>query len=491
MLGIFLLLVLLIIVCAVGAVWAWERMLLVHRTAHVPTLPEVLPVIGHAHKLRGDQTQIWEYLKEISLITNKNGGLSKLYLGPTPCILVTDPELALPLMNASLDKFYVYNFGSSWLGEGLITGSGPTWKRHRKLLMPAFNQHILNGFLDIFNHQSSMLVKALSPQVGKGEFEHWPYLSVNALETICQTALGLPDTEDESLINEKYSDAMENFLDNVVHRIMTIWLHLEFVYKWSPTKDSEMKNVAVLKSLSTKVLNKRKDQTNDADVSDTKFKAFLEILLEQGKSGNLSDQEIREEVDTIIAAGHDTSSTALLYTLILLGSHPEAQERAYEEIEEVFGDSDRDVQKEDLPKLIYLEAVIKESLRLYPTVPLVAREVDTDVNVENLNLPKGSTIVLSIWGMQRGAAWGAAAGDYRPARWLDPAALPENPNAFAAFSIGKRSCIGKTYAMMSMKTTLVHLLRRYRIRADHTKLVCKFGFVLKPVAGHSISIELR
>ncbi|VVC90275.1 unnamed protein product, partial [Leptidea sinapis] len=209
------------------------------------------------------------------------------------------------------------------------------------------------------------------------------------------------------------------------------------------------------------------------------------------KTGAFTDREIREHVDTMIVGGHDTSANVLMITLVLIGSFPEVQEKIFEELRQVFGKDDRDVTKQDLSQLVYTEAVLKESMRIYPIVPVTARMLDKDVKLKNCTLTRGRTCFTFVYGVHRHPVWGSDAEEFKPERWLDPTTLPESPHAFAAFNMGRRICIGKSYAYMSMKTTLAHLMRRYKIQADHTKLKFKIDVMLKPSDGHSISIQRR
>ncbi|CAG4961543.1 unnamed protein product [Parnassius apollo] len=476
--------------------WIWR-----HRNTksklEPPTYPGGLPLIGHAHLLMGDTVCLWNTIKEVSYTTLRLGGVITASIGPRSLYVVTDPEDSLTVANACLEKDAIYEYAKPWLGEGLLTGKVSIWKRHRMLLNPAFSQRVLDGFEGVFNSQSRRLVKDLEVKVGKGPFDHFVYMRRNALETICLTTMGV-DLSKNSVLNNQYEQAIEQILNSLTERYQKFWLHYNFIYIWSSLKKKDDQCLKILHNMSDKVLQERKaahlnNKKNGLETSSgTKFKAFLDLLLELSiETGAFNDSEIREEVNTMIAAGHDTTADVLMFTFVLIGSYPKVQERIVEELRNVLGDDDRDVTKQDLSRLVYLEAVLKESMRIYPIVPLIARRLDKNVKLKNYTLTAGRTCFTFIYGIHRHPMWGDDAEEFKPERWLDKTNLPSCPTAFAAFSIGRRICIGKPFAFMSLKTTLAHVLRHYRIEADHTKMVVKANVVLKPEYGHYISIEKR
>ncbi|KAG7297249.1 hypothetical protein JYU34_019190 [Plutella xylostella] len=404
--------------------------------------------------------------------------------------------MALTLSNACLAKNYMYKFASSWLGQGLITAEVPTWRQHRRLLCSAFNPSVLDGFVEVFNRQSERLTDALVREAGGAEFDHWPHFSENALQTICQTAFGIPPNE-ESVADKQYATAVGQMLGAVMTRASHVWMHFDRLYNLTRTKRVQDAAVKILKRTSLNVIEKRKATmkekfTGDNNNSGTRrFKAFLDLLLELNNDGKITEQDVREEVDTMIVAGHDTTSHTLLMMFILLGAYPEVQERVYQELQEAFGDSQRYVTKEDLTKLVYTEAVVKETCRLYPVIPMLAREADTDIHFENFTIPAGTGILLCLYGIGRNPCWGPDADAFRPERWLDPASLPASPAAFAAFSLGRRGCMGKAQALMQMKTTVAHVIRKFKVTASDKNLNLKFDFMIKPTSGGQIKLELR
>ncbi|KAF9413360.1 hypothetical protein HW555_008401 [Spodoptera exigua] len=183
------------------------------------------------------------------------------------------------------------------------------------------------------------------------------------------------------------------------------------------------------------------------------------------------------------------TSNQLTFILLLLGAHPEEQEKVYEELLEILG-TDRDVEKDDINKLVYTNAVIMESLRLFPSVPSLFRTVETDVKLKNYTMPAGSyCVIFPMAATHLDPTWGPEPDKFRPERWLHGDF--RNSKEYAPFGLGKRACIGRTYAMISMKVTLSHFLRHYRVKADMSHLKLNFDFLLKPISGHDISIESR
>ncbi|XP_045780375.1 cytochrome P450 4V2-like isoform X2 [Maniola jurtina] len=457
-----------------------------------PTIPGALPLIGHIYLFLGiDPQQLWNTVKKEVYRTMNAGGVTSGNIGLRKVYFVTDPDDCLKIANTCLQKDDFYKFAKPWVGDGLVTADLQTWKVHRKLLTPAFNQFVLDGFIDVLNRQAHRLVKNLEVEVDKGPFDHFTYILPNGLETTCLTVMEV-DFSDGGLLNSEYVHATKNMLNSMVERLVNPWLYSDAVFNWSSLKRKQDEYVKILHNMSNTVLKKRKAEYlnnklhkgTEYTTKGPKFRSFMELLLELTiEKGVFSDREIREHVDTMLFAGHDTTSTSLMYTMLLVGSYPEVQQKIFEELHDVFGDDDRDVTKQDLSRLVYLEAVLNESLRIYPIAPVMARKLDQDIKLRNCTLLKNRTCFLWAYGVHRHPMWGPDAEEFKPERWLDPATLPKCPTAFAGF--------GKTYAMMSMKITLAHVFRRYRVFGNHLLMVTKFEVMLKPVSGHHIAIEIR
>ncbi|XP_048486596.1 cytochrome P450 4C1 isoform X1 [Plutella xylostella] len=468
-----------------------------HCASKLPCVSGALPLIGHLHKISTDKVKLFDFIIHAGKETDKHGGLSTVWFGPIPIFILMDPDIAFSFLNSCVKKSYVYSFGSAWIGEGLVSAMPATWRRHRKLLNPSFNLQVLHGFLDIFNRQSARLVDKLGDVVGQeqeGTTHVESILLDIGLDTICETAFGISNKNRTSVVAPEYKDAVGQMLDYILQRFMSVWMHWDVLYNVSSLKKKADEACHILNKTSTNILqevaNSNSWKGND-NLSGKSYKTILEFLLKHKEESELTDKEIKDEVDTMVIAGFDTTATQLLYAFILLGSHPDVQERIYNEIKEVLGDMNRDVTKDDLPKLVYIEAVIKETLRLYPVIPMIIRETEQTMKLSKYTIPAGSTFVVPIYGMNRSQAWGPDRDVFNPDRWFTPAMLPENLATYAPFSMGKRGCIGKPYALMSMKTTLVHVLRKYRLSANHDALRVQMDLLLKPTSGHEVTITRR
>ncbi|XP_050664272.1 cytochrome P450 4C1-like [Leptidea sinapis] len=226
---------------------------------------------------------------------------------------------------------------------------------------------------------------------------------------------------------------------------------------------------------------------------------FLDLLISMsGGDSGYTEVELREEVLTFLLAATDTSAVAMGFVLKLVGKYPDVQEKIYRELQDVFGDMERPLEKGDLPKLQYLERVIKETLRLYPSVPFIIRKADTDTVIPGDTLiPEGSGILISIWGIHRNQnIWGSDADCFDPDRFLPERLSGLHPCAYIPFSYGPRNCLGYQYAMMSIKTTLCTILRRYKVISipeptPIPNMRVKFDIMLKAVDEFVVALESR
>ncbi|KAF2897678.1 hypothetical protein ILUMI_08495 [Ignelater luminosus] len=235
---------------------------------------------------------------------------------------------------------------------------------------------------------------------------------------------------------------------------------------------------------------------DDNDVGEKKRLAFLDLMIEASQNGvNISNEEIKEQVDTIMFEGHDTTAAGSSFFLSMMGLHPEIQERVHQELDEIFGDSDRPATFADTLEMKYLERCLLETLRVYPPVPIVARQLQQDVKLANgdYTLPAGCTVIIGTYKIHRRADIYPNPDKFDPDNFLPERTVNRHYYAFIPFSAGPRSCVGRKYAMLKLKILLSTIMRNYRVKSDiqEKDFQLQGDIILKRAEGFQIRLEAR
>lgn len=492
---IMLLMVLLTLFAFICSLICWVCIKTTSRKLRYHNLPPLysgaVPIFGHLFGFVANRKNFWEHMKKIFDCNLETGeSVCTLSILNHNFHVVNDPEDCNYLANMCLQRHEFLDYVKLLVGEGLLTSKVPKWKRHRKMLAPALNQKVIDGFYEIFNEKYRELANSLLSKVNTGEFDISEYVRRTSLGVICSTVLGYRDEEMGQDVKTEYIKLFPLILGYFIERIYNTWLCIDFMYRWSPLKNKVDKVFSKLDTLTDKIIAQRVKHKTD-NKNETKFKPYLDLLLDLSSENLITKQDVKDEATTIIVAGYDTSQSAIIEILLALGTYSDVQNKVYNEILEVFQDKDKDVEKGDLAKLKYLDAVIKETLRLYPVSPFTIRQIEKDVIFQNYVLPAGDSFLLPIYSLNRQPIWGEDANAFNPERWLDRNTIPDASKAFATFSFGRRNCTGINYAMTSMKIAIVHLMRKYTIVANITNVKYQYLFNLSPVSGHFVSIYSR
>lgn len=176
----------------------------------------------------------------------------------------------------------------------------------------------------------------------------------------------------------------------------------------------------------------------------------------------MSDKQLRDEVMTLILAGHETTANTLSWTWYLLSQHPDVEDRLIAELETVL--NGRPPTAADLPRLRYTEMIIKESMRLYPPVwVLEGRRAIEDLEIGGYYVPRGTTMLLSPWLAHRDSRYYPEPERFNPERWRGTFAKELPRYAYFPFGGGPRLCIGQPFAMMEAALLLATIAQRYRL----------------------------
>ncbi|XP_032184701.1 cytochrome P450 4V2 isoform X1 [Mustela erminea] len=471
----------------------------------LPTIPGAFPLVGHSLMLKSNGI---EFFQQIIQYTEKyqDQPLLKLWLGTMPVVTIFKAENVEVILTSSkqIDKSYMYKFLEPWLGLGLLTSTGNKWRSRRKMLTPTFHFTILEDFLDVMNEQANILVHKLEKHVDQGAFNCFFYITLCALDIICETAMG-KNIGAQSNDDSEYVRAVYRMSDSIHRRMKAPWLWLDFLFLTCKEGREHKRSLEVLHNFTNNVIAKRTSEMKrdkghrsadkDSSSSKNKRRAFLDLLLNatDDEGNELSHEEVREEVDTFMFEGHDTTAAAINWSLYLLGSYPEVQKQVDSELEEVFGKSDRPATLEDLKKLKYLECVIKESLRLFPSVPLFARNLNEDCEVGGYKIVKGSQVIIIPYVLHRDPRYFPNPEEFQPERFFPENLEGRHPYAYVPFSAGPRNCIGQKFAIMEEKSILSCILRHFWVESNQKReeLGLAGELILRPTNGIWIKLKRR
>ncbi|XP_063395272.1 cytochrome P450 4C1-like [Cydia fagiglandana] len=469
--------------------------------------PPGLYIVENALDFLMDPVTLFYYFRKLG---SQYKQFFKIKLASRKFIVICNPEDTEALISGTKynKKGFLYGFIEPWLKEGLLLSDGEKWQQRRKILTPTFHFNILRHFNTILAENSRKLVKQLATEVDKDKTNVSTFITEFTLHSICETAMGTKLDSESSSAGRTYKDAIIKLGVYAVHRAQRVWLYPDLIFPWTRLGRKQQKILDLMRSFRDSVIDKRRESNqfknmllevaNDSDeqeinVAGKKRLAMLDLLLQAERDGIIDANGIGEEVDTFMFEGHDTTATALQFTLMLLACYTDAQDKAFEECNQILKTPEQQATMSDSSQMKYLECCIKESLRLYPPVHFIMRKLDQPLklNTGGIEVPAGSDCAILLWELQRRSDQFVEALEFRPERFLQPPTW--HPYAFIPFSAGPRNCIGQKFAMNEMKYALSAILRNYRLLPVSTpqNIVFITDFILRPVNPIYVKFENR
>lgn len=442
--------------------------------------------------------RVWE-LRLLQDIKERypNESIFKIFLGLTAFIFICDADGAEALLknNEYNRKNFGYGFLKPWLGDGILISHGEKWKNRRRMLTASFHYSILESFREMMidcTHDFVHLLKS-SNQSTHDFLDLFNNLS---LKIICKTAMGVDiDFEDEHSNTYRYD--VERIKNTLRIRANNPVYWYEFIWRLTPagrreqrlisrmnkfTRDIILKRIEEFRKLSQAEVNEINDQYAAGKIK--RKLAFLDTLIFAMDMKNDIDLEgLIEETEVFMFAGHDTTTSTLSFALGYITENEQIKKKCLQEINQVLCDNQRPT-SEELKNLKYLEACIKETLRLRPPVREWFRAgTGTNLNIKDSAyylFPESSVFNVTdlIHSDQKHFPNPEV---FDPDRFLDPT-LKRHPYSFIPFSAGARNCIGQKFAMMELKIVLSTLLRNFDFVPEYEtgKLTVASDFVAAP-----------
>lgn len=479
--------------------------------------PEGLPVIGNALQFTGGPTSIFKNF------IGKSGEIAdvvRLWLGPRLVVLLSHPADVEVILGSHvhLEKSPEQKLLQPWLGKSLLLSSGEKWLSDKKVVSPTFNMDVLKSFIPLFNRTSRAAVDNMKDQEGKS-FDCHKYISEATVRMLIESTMGVEGSREDGA--DEYLAAVKELSDIVYQRQTKLWLRPHFLFKFSKYGKAQERLVNVMKSFTNKVLKIRKAEllkkersfhspdgnhsgkstdeardTMDNPGEEGSSTSLLDCFIESAQGGViLTDEEIRNLINTIMMKGYETTASACSFFLCALAARPDIESKLVAELVRIFGASDRDVTFEDTLEMKYMERCIMETLRLYPPVPVIARQLQQELTLVSTKatLPADCTVMVSTDRLHRRPELYPNPHHFDPDRFLPESSASRHYYSFVPFSAGPRSCIGRKYAMIKMKVLLSTILRNYRLvsglKEESWKL--QATSILTREDGYSIKIQPR
>ncbi|KAF9024741.1 cytochrome P450 [Hymenopellis radicata] len=412
------------------------------------------------------------------------------------------------------------------LGNGVAGAEGATHQRQRKVLNPAFSATQLRTFSSIFQSLSKKFTVRLQGASREGgqivNIHLW--LSRVTLDALGETAFGYKfgalDEETNELANQLkhlFAESIRRPIKDIIHRFMwrrLPWWFMDLVYVPGKQALRFLRFQDLSKQIARQVLdtNQAQESLDRDDPKSMQRKDILTILvranMEQDEKRRLSEDEVLSQMSTMILGGHETSASALAWTLYELSRYPEHQDRIRREISEIrhrYGDG-YELSPQDYDTMSFMNAVIKEGLRFHPVANVISREAQQDdtiplsepvvtktgVKMTELFIKKGQPIQISIPYYNRNpAVWGNDADRWNPERFLQTVThtgdkIPVGVYAnLLSFSAGVRGCIGWRFAVIEMQIILTELVENFKFALpdDGTQIRRAGGTMMPLVRG--------
>jgi cytochrome P450 len=408
------------------------------------------------------------------------GDVVRVRFGPRWIYLLIHPdaiEQVLVTESRSFTKHFALRLNPLILGNGLLTSEGEFWLRQRRLAQPAFQRSRIAAY------GPTMVEHTLRLLASWHEGETCDILSEMMRVTLGIAAKTLFDAEVEgkaSEVGQALAIAQKSFVarfNSLVPPPM-----------WMPTPGNRRLRQAVQKLDDIIYGFIRQRRASGEDKGD-----LLSMLLhaqDETDNSRMTDKQLRDEAMTLFLAGHETTALTLSWAWYLLASHPEAEARLVEEVQNQVGAHRPAV--EDWPRLHYTEWVVLEAMRLYPPAYVMGREAIADRTIAGFPLRAGTTVLMPQWVVHRDPRWWDQPELFRPERWDNDLQRRLPKYAYFPFGGGPRLCIGNTFAMMEAVLILATIAQQYRftIVPDHPVIPLP-SFTLRPQYGIKAVLQRR
>jgi cytochrome P450 len=340
------------------------------------------------------------------------------------------------------------------LGKGLITSERETWRRHRRIMSPAFDHRSIVSYATVMTGAAEELLADWSRLGASASVDVSTAMMQVTLNIISRTMFSSDSDHIVAIMERGAGRYQAKMRPNMMDFLgLPAWLaglpRLRVADRALGEFDKEIDRLIKLRA------GNPKHRPND-------LLARLIAARDGQTGGGMTEQEVRDQVITIFMAGHETTAMAMTWTWYLLSQHPAEEARLHAELESVL--NGRVPDSEDLSKLTYTRMVIDESMRLYPPVHTITREAIADDMLAGRHVPKGSTVLIAPWVLHRHLKLWQNPARFDPERFRPEHAAARPRFSYLPFGGGRRICIGAAFATTEATLLLATIAKHYRLR---------------------------
>ncbi|PSP55557.1 cytochrome P450 [Halobacteriales archaeon QS_1_67_19] len=420
-----------------------------------PPAPDGLPILGHTVRFAREQAALFESAAD-------GGEVVKLrILGMGNLHLLSNPEDIADVLVRGRDAFGKPSFSKDQLGDllgnGLVLSEGEFWQRQRGLMQPAFYRNRIESYAEYMTDHARQTADSW---VAGRTYDAADEMKKLTLRIFVDAMFGTDVDYEKRGIRDAVAALQEPAKPRkqIVARVVPKWVPI-------PMWREYMSSIEFFEDLIAEMLAEKRTESGDGRGTGDDLLSMLLRARDEGGEG-MTDEQVRDELMTMLFAGHETTALALTYTWYLLGRNPEKARTLREELD---AELDGPPTAEDLPALDYTEAVVKESMRVYPPVPMIPREAETDVEIAGYRVPEGEMVACPQVVAHHDDRWWNDPEQFRPERWLDDQGeladgTGDRPEyAYFPFGGGPRRCIGEEFAMVEGQLILATLAREWEV----------------------------
>lgn len=410
------------------------------------------------------------------------GDVVSYRIGPIRGVVVSRPELieeVLVHQARSFKKDLMSHMLHPATGDGIFLCEDETCSRRRRMVSPTFHQQKIALYADVMgSYQENMCEKWSAG----GERDVVPDIMEMALGVAAKTLFSVDiDTEEGRTI----AAAMTEVMNTVAMRIASPLPLPEFIP--TPLMLRLKRGVAQLDKFVYQFIE---DRRTGKSSSDDLLSLLLEARDTETDGTGMTDRQVRDEAMTIFMAGFETTSLSLAWVCHLLATHPGIQSQVRREVIEVLGD--RRPTAADYRQLPYTEAVVNETLRLYPPVAMIGREALVDLELGGFRIRKGTAVWPTAWITHRDRQLWDRPLEFYPERWTSGLAAQLPKHSFFPFGGGPHNCVGRMYAMMELVLGIAIIIRQFELEPVLGKEPRPFpGYTVRPDPGVTVNLVPR